>query len=238
MSIPYRAILLKKIKYGERNLILQTYTRQEGSKSFFAGAQNSKGKLKTPLHPLSILEIETTRGKGSLLRIKEMTNQTPFLNIREDFRKTSILMFLNEVLMRCLGEYQEDHDLFDFIERTCRELDSTPGEINNFHIKSLFKLSSYLGFYPNGHYSAEQPYFDLIEGIFSTATPLHSNYISSDQAPLFSRFLENQESDAGKISLSNKERRELLNQLLIYYRIHIENFNELKSVEVLETVLS
>ena len=238
MSTPYRAILLKKIKYGERNLILQTYTREEGSKAFFAGAQNSKGKLKTSLHPLSILEIETSRGKGNLPRIKEITNQTPFLNIMEDFRKTSILMFLNEVLLRCLADYQEDYKLFDFIERTCGELNSKQGEVSNFHIKSLFELSSHLGFYPNGHYSVEQPYFDLIEGVFSTETPVHSNYISQDKTPLFSRFLENQGDDTAEISLSNQERRELLNQLLIYYRIHVENFNELKSVEVLETVLS
>ena len=206
--------------------------------TFFAGTQNSKGKPKTSLHPLSILEIETSRGKGSLARIKEMTNQAPFLNIIEDFRKTSILMFLNEVLMRCLADYQEDRDLFDFIERTCLELNAKDGEVNNFHLKFLFQLSSNLGFYPNGQYSTEEPYFDLIEGVFSSSTPLHSNFISGEQTPLFSRFLENQEGDEEEIPLSNKERRDLLDQLLLYYRIHIENFNELKSREVLETVLS
>ena len=238
MSTPYRAILLKKIKYGEHNLILQTYTRKEGSKAFFAGAQNSKGKSKTPLHPLSVLEIETSKGKGSLLRIKEMTNQTPYLNIMGDVKRTSILMFLNEVLMKCLADYQEDQQLFDFIERTCQELNSKQGEVNNFHIKCLFDLSSHMGFYPNGQYSAEQPFFDLIDGVFSTETPLHSNYLSPDKAQLFSKFLDNHGRDNEGITLSNQERRMLLNQLLIYYRIHVENFNELKSVEVLETVLS
>lgn len=238
MSTPYRAILLKKIKYGERNLILQTYTRNDGSKAFFAGAQNSKGKSKTPLHPLSILEIETSRGKGNLPRIKEMTNQSHFLDILGDVKKTSILMFLNEVLMKCLSDYQEDRQLFDFIERNCRELNARQGEVNNFHIKFLFDLSSYLGFYPNGQYSAEFPFFDLIDGVFSTETPLHSNYLSPDMAQLFSKFIDNQNGDAESISLSNKERRMILHQLLIYFRIHVENFNELKSVEVLETVLS
>jgi len=238
MSTPYRAILLKKIKYGERNLILQTYTRKEGSKAFFAGAQNSKGKSKTPLHPLSIIELETSRGKGSMMRIKEMTNCSPFLNIMGDFKKTSILMFLNEVLMKCLADYQEDQELFDFIERSCMELNQERGDVNNFHIKCLFELSSHLGFYPNGQYSARQPYFDLIEGVFSAEVPLHSNYVNPDMALLFSKFLDVQEGEAEKILLSNTERRGLLNQLLIYYRIHIQNFNELKSVEVLETVMS
>ena len=238
MSFSYRAILLKKIKYGERNLILQTYTRSEGSKAFFAGPQNSKGKSKTPLHPLSILELETIKGKGKLLTIKEMTNQRPFLNIMGDFRKTSILMFLNEVLLRCLSDYQEDHNLFDFIERMCLDLNSGSEDTNNFHLKSLFELSSHLGFYPNGQYSAEQPYFDLIEGTFSNEMPLHSNFISHENAELFSRFQQEHVRNAEKIILSNKERREILDQLLVYYRIHIENFHELKSVEVLETMFS
>jgi DNA repair protein RecO (recombination protein O) len=238
MSDSYRAILLKKIKYGERNLILQTYTRSEGSKAFFAGPQNSKGKSKTPLHPMSILELETSKGKGKLPTIKELTNQSPFLNIMGDVKKTSILMFLNEVLLRCLSDYQEDRNLFDFIERTCLDLNSQSEDINNFHLKCLFDLSSYLGFYPNGQYSNKQPFFDLIEGVFSNEAPVHSNFLSHEKAALFSRFLESNGNNADKIALTNIERRGILDQILVYYRIHIENFNELKSVEVLETVFA
>jgi len=238
MSIPYRAILLKKIKYGEGNLILQTYSREEGSKAFFTRTQNGKGKFKTALHPLSILEIETSRGKGGLPRIKEMTNRSPFLNIMDDFRKSSILMFLNEILLFCLSDYQEDRDLFNFIETNCLELNSTEEEVNNFHLKSLFTLSLHLGFYPNGQYSEQRPYFDLIEGVFSSEKPLHPNYISEEYAVLFSQFLEGQEGNSGEIALSNNQRRNLLDQLLLYYQIHIDNFKELKSREVLETVFS
>lgn len=213
---------------------MQTFTREEGNKSFFTSSSRAKGKSKTILSPLGVLDIETTKGKGDLLRIKEANIRSIHLETMDDFRKTSILMFCNEVLLKCLSEYHQDEDLFDFIEAELQRLNDL-SDPNDFHLEFLLGLSSHLGFYPNGQYSESKKFFDLIEGCFTDSEPLHKHFISPLKSPLLSQLLH-QNSEG--ISMSNDDRRLLLDYLLDYFRIHVESFNELKSKEVLRTVLT
>ena len=237
MQLKARAILLKTIKYGEKNLILQTYTRDQGSMSFFIGAHVIRGKNKTLLTPLSSLDITASKGKGDLLRIKELTLINKNYELISDMHKASVLMFLNEVLLKTIREYDVDFELFEFIENSMTELDQAKND-NDFHLKFLLRLSYFLGFYPNGQYSDKAPIFDLYEGLFCSEIPGHDLVIMPEHGPLFGKLMEATFEDDQTLKLSTPERRILLGYLLDYFKIHVEKFDDLKSREILEEVLS
>ncbi|MEQ8323699.1 MAG: DNA repair protein RecO C-terminal domain-containing protein [Vicingaceae bacterium] len=232
----YRTILLRKIKYSDRSLIIQTYSREEGNKSFFLGSQHLKGKGRTPMHALSILDIVAKSGKGKLPYVTEVYNSSPFVSVLEDFHKSAILMFTNEVLLKCLADYQEDPELFDFVESALVEFDKS-AENHDFHLQLMIGLSRKLGFSPRGDYSSETPYFDLIEGHFSTDQPLHNHFLEGDESRIFSEMLNESSNWSLAEERNNSQRRRLLTALLDYFRIHIAGFHELKSREVLETIM-
>jgi len=232
------AILLKKIKYGEKNLILQTYTREEGSKAFFMGASLIRGKFKSSLPTLCVLEIIAHKGKGDLMRITEVELKEKNYELISNMHKTSLVMFINEVLIKVIGDYDRDEMLFDFIRTSLNILDQQRENEVNFHLKFMLELSRYLGFYPNGQYTVSKPYFDLFEGLFSSHHPIHQAVMKPELAETFSQLLRCSFLDSEEIKMSNKERRALLSGIIDYYKIHVEKFEDLKSKEILETILS
>ncbi len=232
------AILLKKIKYGEKNLIIQTYTKEEGSKAFFVGSSLLHGKSKSSLPALSVVEIVAAKGKGDLLRAKEIELKQKNYELISNMHKSSLVMFLNEVLLKAIGDYGQDETLFDFITTSLMILDQQQENEVNFHLKFMIELSKYLGFYPNGQHNASNPHFDLYEGVFCSDQPIHRAVISHDLAKIFSQLLKCSIIESNVVEMSNKDRRAILSGIIDYYKIHIEKFEELKSKEILETVLS
>ncbi len=238
MARKYTAILLKKIKYGEKNLILQTFTIEEGNKTFFLHSSKLKGKNKIVLPPLCILEIVSGTGKGNLPVAKEILLKEKFYDLMTNLEKASIIMFLNEVLQKTIGEYHVDEDLFRFVIQSLNELDKTEESYANFHLKFLIILSQHLGFSPNEQHVQEHSIFDLYEGRFTIDEPLHGAILDSEEAKVFLSFLKSDNMLASEVKISSAQRRKLLSALLDYYRIHIDKFDEVNSKEILEELFS
>lgn len=232
------AILLRKIKYGEKNLILQTFTREEGSKAFFIGSSLTQGKSKASLPALSVLDIVAIKGKGDLMRVKEIQLIQKNYELISNVHKASLLMFINEVLIKSIGDYNQDEELFDFIAASIQLLDHQKENEVNFHLKFMLELSKHLGFYPNGQYSESNSIFDLFEGCFVPGLPIHQASLSPEIAVIFDKLLSCSMITSNEVQMTNKDRRAILSGIIDYYRIHLEKFEELKSKEVLETVLS
>lgn len=237
MLVKARAILLKKINYGEKNLILQTYSLEEGSQSFFVGGSQLKGKNKTVLPPMAVLDVVANQGKGDLLRIKESRLYRKHLNLISNIHKSTILVFINEVLIKTLREYDCDPDLFGFIVESLDHLNDTTESTSNFHLKFMLELSKYLGFSPSGTYSEVTPYFNLYEGLFSKVELGSEGSIGPPLSQNFDTLLKCEMQDTAALKLSRTERRQLLNAIIDYFRAHIDGFGQLKSLEVLEAVL-
>ena len=237
MLVKSTAILLKKVKYGEKDLILQTYTLEEGNQAFFMASSSKRGKLKTQLPSLGLVDIVAHKGRGSLPRVRELQLREKHFDLLSNVHKSAIVMFLNEILLKTLKEYHADEDLFAFMESSLNLLDRSAFSNANFHLKFLLDLSQHLGFYPNGQYSEAKPFFDLHEGSFVTEA-LSGMSLGQDLSQRLHQVLECDLESCHEVKLSRQERKELLSKLVDYYRIHVEKFDGLQSLEILETVLS
>ena len=223
-----QAIVLHSLKYGETRLIVDMFTRSQGRQSFIVSIPKSvKGKIKKQLfQPLTLLEIEyDLRPKLQLQKLSDVRLASPFSSIPFDPNKLSISLFIAEFLYYALRSEQRNEPLFDYIVNSIQWLDAQTNRFANFHLVFLMRLSRFLGFYPNlDHYQAGD-YFDLRESVFLPVPPVHRDLQLMMRMDFPTMHL---------FRMSHQERNRLLEVSLIYYRLHLPDFPELKSVSVLQ----
>lgn len=237
MVITTKAIVFSSLKYGESDLIVKCFTESSGLKSYLLRniLKSKKGKLRSSyFQSLSLLEIEAYhKNKGTLERINEAKIFYTYQSLHTNVIKSSLVIFLAEILSNTINEEAEDKMLFRFIENSLSWLDNSK-DIANFHISFLLKLSLHLGFYPDTS-SIAKPYFNLLEGNFQDVRIGKYNEIGAiiDNLKMFFG-IDFDKID--EIKLTKNQRSDLLSLLLKYYQLHLHGFKEPKSLIVLNQI--
>lgn len=240
MEFPIQAIVLNTIKYGESSVILHAYTQDFGLRSFVVkGVRSSKRNKSFSMglfQPLTQLElIASTPKRSGLSVLKSAKIASPYASIPLDIVKSSVCLFLAEVLRSALKEEEKNHALYSFLSNALAWID-THDHTANAHILMLIQLTKYLGFYPDTS-AIEHPYFDLQNGHFCAYA--HSNdCISGNEILLFKTFLGTKFDRLETILASADQRRGLLELLMRYYKFHLQSFATPKSLAVLYEVFN
>ena len=232
-----QAIVLHSIKYGETRLIVDMFTRSHGRLSFIVNIPKSaKAKVKKQLfQPLTLLEIEADiRQKVQLQKLKDMRLAVPFLSIPFHPHKLAISLFMAEFLYYALRSEQRNELLYDYLENSFLWLDGQDGHFANFHLVFLMRLSRFLGFYPNLDDYVAGDYFDLRESVFLSLPPVHHDFLYPEEAGKVQLMMRMDYPTMHLFRLSHQERNRLLEVSLTYYRLHLPDFPEMKSVSVLQ----
>lgn len=237
MLVKTKAIVLSALKYQEKSLIVKCFTQSEGLKSYFVPSAFSAKKSSQRIayfQPLNILEIEANhKNKGSLEHFKEVKISVPYQTLNLEIVKSTIVIFLSEVLHHAIKEEEKNESLFTFLETALIWLD-THDEIANFHIILLLEITKFLGFYPDDS-EVDLPFFDIVEGHFTLHQSM--NCINMQETLLLKKLLE-LKFDSSQKFFTASERQTLLKILLDYYVIHLVGFKKPKSLEVLKEVFS
>ncbi|WP_300567368.1 DNA repair protein RecO [Flavobacterium sp.] len=237
MLVKTKAIVLSTIKYQEKSLIVKCFTQSDGLKSYFVPSAFSGKKSNQKIayfQPLTILEIEAShKNKGTLEHFKEIKLATPFHSINTDIFKSTMVIFLSEMLHHSIHEEEKNEDLFSFLETALLWLDNHD-ETANFHLILLLEATKFLGFYPDIS-EIDLPFFELNEGLFSS---LHGvSCLSEHETFLFKKLID-LKFDSDQKVFAGIERQILLKILLDYYSAHLDGFKKPKSLEVLKEVFA
>ncbi len=185
---------------------------------------------------MSLVDIVSERkNKGSFDYIKDIKILAN-INLGEfDIAKSSISMFLNEVLYKLLSEAGEDQTLFEFLFSSLYRFltqEFTP----DFHLRFLVALTRELGFCPENNFTSLGMVFSIEKSCF-----IHDLFVKKEERLLglyFHRLLDQE------LFPTNQEevipynwRNRLLDMILDYYSLHIVNLSQIKSHDVLKTVL-
>ena len=234
-----RAIVLKAIKYGDNSLIVKLLTEQNGLQSFMIkGAYNKNAKIRAALfQPLTLLEIVSAKSRGDLSYLKEASVEYSYQTILFNINKNAIVLFLCELLSKSIQDGETDLELFDFVHHSLTHLDELDSNYADFPLKFSLELTHYLGFLPN--LSGYKPgfVFDLEEGCFRHDGSGITYIIDNQLSTLFYNLCRCSIFDDTSLNLTNNERRQLLEVVITYYKMHIGGFNDMKSTDILKTVL-
>lgn len=240
MLIKTRGIIFRAIKYSETSIITDVYTEEKGLRTYIiSGVRTKKSKVSAGLLQVMTLVdlIVYHRDDKDMQRIKEIKAAHVFQSIPFDVRKGAIGMFMVELARKAIREQEENQSLFTFLFRTFQHLDETKEPIGNLHLSFMIGLSAYLGFLPEGEATTAKPFFDLREGIFTAESPHHIYVLKEKMALLFSQFLKTNTEFCHHISINRSDRNDLLHQLITFYRLHIENLQQINSHLILKEIL-
>lgn len=234
-----QAIVLHAIKYGETRLIVDMFTKVFGRQAFIVSIPKTpKGKVKKQFfQPLTILEIETDiRPRQQLQKLHDVRLAAPFASIPFEPDKLAISLFVAEFLYYALRSEQRNELLYEYLENSIVWLDGQQLNFANFHLVFLLRLTRFLGFYPNLDDYKDGDYFDLRESVFMPMPPVHRDFLHPEEAQKVQLMMRMDFPTMHLFRMSHQERNRLLEVSLKYYRLHLPDFPEMKSIEVLQAL--
>jgi DNA repair protein RecO (recombination protein O) len=271
MLFKTRGIVFHHLDYSESSVIVKIYTEAFGLESYLLKGAKRVSKVSKVrkvnkvnaglLQHLSLVDLVVYHNeKGGLQHIQEIKSNYRFNTIPFDIRKSSVLLFMNEMLYKSIREPGAvSRELFEYIHDSVIRLDKETGSISDFHIHFIIHLTRYLGFYPQNNYSERNNFFNLREGVFQEWRMENGewrmeNFLTENLSKQLSAVLShpinntpltplkrgisqegNKESD---YTIPHEYRKELLDKIIEYYQYHISGLNEINSHSVLEAVFN
>ena len=234
MTASTSAIVLSKIRYKDNDIIVKIFTREYGAISFIVkgSAKSKKSKIKLVyFQELTIVNIQFNFNPNRNLQyIKDLEIKHHYSSLHTDLVKTSVIFFLSELLSNIITHQKKELKLYDYIEESLIWYDEN--HFNPyFHLIFLTELTKYLGFYPdisNNHLQ----YFNLEEGIYE-ASKTGKYSIKDLNLDLFNHILGIKFDSNHLSALNSEEKMKVLNIIITYYKLHINNFKELKSLDII-----
>lgn len=235
-----RAIVIKAIKYGDNSLIVKLLTEQNGLQSFMIkGAFNKTAKIRAALfQPLTLLDIISANTKGELGYLKEASIEYTYKSIPYEINKNAIVLFISELLSKSIQDSETDFVLFGFIHKALENLDDAVSNYADFPLKFSIALSRHLGFSPNIDDYKSGYVFDLEEGIFRHDSGNSIYIIDSQLCESFYHICKTNFFENGNLGIRHNERRQLLDAVITYYKLHVSGFNDMKSCDILKVLFS
>ena len=234
MLVSTEAIALSSIKYSETSIIVKCFTLSDGVKSYLIKGIRSQKKSVLNIglfQPLTIIEIDAFhRNTAKLESIRSAKIVSPYKTIPFNVIKNTLVLFLSEILSKSIREEEKNAPLYGFIRESMIWLDSNSKYVN-FHIHFLIKFFKYLGISPDQS-NIHLPEFDMINGCFCNNSK-KGNYNTGKVIKHFKEFLGTNFDGYGTTIDSSVQRKELLEFLIKYMQIHLEDFRRPQSLNIM-----
>lgn len=230
---------MHSIPYNDKYSIVYMYTEAFGRASYLVSRSRGKKTAvsKALFLPLSVLEMEVEHlNKRDLHRIKEAKSYLALSEVFCNPVKNVLALFLAEVLFRVVKETEPDERLFDYLYRSICVLETVEEGVANYHLVFLLGLLHYMGIFPNVEAHRAGYYFDMLNGEFIDHIPMHRHYLSREESAFFARLLRISFENMSLYGFSRQERVDIIARILEYYRLHLPEFAEIKSLAVMQSL--
>ena len=239
MLISSPGIILSKVRYQDNDLIVKCLTRDLGVVSYMIKniSMSKKSKNKFAFFQLlNILDLETNYNPNrSIQYIKDLKVKYNFTSLHTNIYKSSVVMFLSEILSNIIHIETKDMELFDFIEKSLIWYDKSE-DSSTFYLIFLMKITHYLGFYPDCT-NMSYNYFNLEEGLFESSK--NSQYVIDGSSLVLFKLILGIKFDSNKLPFIDKtNKKDILKNILIYFKLHVDGFKDPKSLKVLNQIFA
>jgi len=189
------------------------------------------------LQVMSLVELVAYfREAKEMHRIKDIRAAHWYQSISVDVIKSSVGLFMLEIAQKSIIGSESNPAMFQYLWDSFTHLDETTESLANYPLVYLMGLSGFLGFMPGGEAPGPETVFDLQEGIFTDGNPGHTYYLTEKETQIWWQILQQDIRLAHELTIDKSTRKHLLNQFIIYYRLHIEHFKEPKAHKILESI--
>lgn len=240
-----RGIVLRTVKYGDTSIIASLYTELFGLQSYIVNgvrAVPKKGVAKGNLfQPASVLDLVVYHSDlKNLQRLKEYKWGVIYKDLFFNVVKNSVALFMVELLQKTLKQPETNADLYHFAEDAFVHLDEADSTtVANYPLFFALHLTSFYGLHFSDRYSESSPILDLQEGEFVKEKPAHPYYLDAHHSYISSQILKTRlPHELSELKLNHETRRILLGAYQNFYALHIPEFGVMRSLSILQDVLS
>ncbi len=210
-------VVLHTVKYRDSGMVIRGYSDNGGRQSFFL--RNVKGPKNgasiQQLHPLSIIDAQlSSYSKGEMKTIKEFTPASPLQEIRCNLQKSTIAMFMSELISKTVQEVEQNSSLYDFITRSVLSLEKLEEGFADFHLFFMVALCRHIGYDPL----------------------LSENALSQRSSSILAEILSKENDLCQRLSINGSDRYNFIREMCDYISNHSGCKVELLSLEVLHDV--
>jgi DNA repair protein RecO (recombination protein O) len=145
------AILLRRMDYGDFDVIITFFTLQRGKLSLIAkAAKKSTKRFAGILELFSVLDLVVAAGRGQGLPVlQEAVLKQPFSAIRADFKKTAYASYWAELIFNWMEENYRQDELYYLFEHVLTELDNGHSAQAALNILFQMRFLTLSGHHPN-----------------------------------------------------------------------------------------
>ena len=240
-----KGVVLRAVKYGETSLVVSIYTEAFGTQSYLINGvrkESKKGSGKANMfQPASLLNLVVYHNElRQLNRVREFSWAYLYQHVFFDVRKNAVALFMIELLQKCLKQPEQNAELFYFIEDAFVHLDEAPENVvANYPLFFALHLMVFIGFRMDDSYSDDANILDMQEGMFRSDLPDHPYFLEGQEAYMTSQLLKvMQPVELQQLGLNQAMRRRLLQAYQEFYALHVADFGSMRSLPVLQEVLS
>jgi len=227
-------IVLRCLKYSESSIIADVYTLDKGLRSYIIsglGSKKSRAKVSYYRHLNIITVVAYDKEGNKLARTKEQGLQYHYETLTHDVVKSSVALFALEVVKNAIREAEPNTELYYFIKDFLVRLDKTQSHVGSWPIWFLLDLMPHIGIQPLGNHTHTNQFFDLLNGQY--VKDHNENTLNASDSTLISNASRNRHT-----ALSKAKRSTVIDNLILYYKMHVESWSDLKSVSVLREILA
>ena len=241
MIIKTKGIVLRSTKYSETSLILDVFTEAKGLCTYIvSGVRTPKARVKAGmLQVMSMLDMVVYhRTDKDIARTKEIKPAYLYQSIPFDITKSAVGLFMVELAQKTIKEKEQNQRIFDFLIDSFQYLDQTEESVANIPLIFMLELTTHLGLMPSGVASGDYPYFDMKEGVFIAEQNTSAHTLGVELSTALTQLLQSSKTTCHSVFINRHIRKALLEKMIDYYRLHVENFNGLNAHTILQEVLS
>jgi DNA repair protein RecO (recombination protein O) len=238
MLVKTKGILLHHIRYSDNSLIAHFYTEEYGRLSVMVKGLSSRkgGPRLSYFQPLNVFNIELYYyERKELQNLREMSLEHIPSKITGDISRSSIALFISEILYNVIREEDVNKMLYNFIESSVITLDELTEGISNFHLWFLAAFTAYAGIGPTPT-TNENWYFDMLSGQFTEFMPLHPDYLEPHSAGVLNHLLSMSAKELSGLHLSGADRSDLLEKMIKYYNLHLPGIRQIHSLQIMREI--
>lgn len=238
MLVPVTCIALRTIKLNDKQNLLSAWSREVGriTLTMPAGAGREAARRRALTRPLYCFEgVADIRPQREIHTIRDLRPHgaagVPVLAVVKDM----VGIFIAEVLDLLLRQAAPDDTLSSFLFESTEILHEAESEevVSYFPIQFLLRLTEFLGIGPD--FDTPGNIFDLREGRFLSACPLHRDFADDATAEDLRCLVACTYSTTPTLRWTRTRRNEMLDLLLRYLSIHITPLTSLHSLSTLRS---
>jgi DNA repair protein RecO (recombination protein O) len=206
-------------------VITKIYTDLFGLQSYIVNnVRSSKPKYNIALfQPLTQLELVAYHNPhGKMNRVTEIKLCNPYHDIPFNIRKSTVSLFLAEMLVKTLKEETSNNELFNFISRSLSGYDDLKDHYQNFHVQFLLKYLKFMGLE-----------LTAAESLFEGNKRNSGNQFFNQE---ILRSLVNEPYGSGKSNMDKSQRLGLLELITGFISHHMGIEETFKSLKILKEV--